>query len=489
MCVHGRLVASEVGGSRAVVLGSGAACDGSPGLRQTALVSVPETEYAKTSGSWVGYQVVGAGPPDVLVTKPGQVPVDLMWDEPRLVRFLNGLSSFSRHIWFDPRGMGSSESIAPVEGRLVESGVDDMVAVLDELGCERVVVLGALSPPALQFAATHPERTSALVLINPTARYPRADDYPEGFPDAVLELVLAEVRDRWGTGATLSVSAPSMAGDVRLARWFARCERLSMTPHYAYWVFRATFEVDLRHLLPAIRVPTLAVVRARSACSEQGRYVAEHIDGARYVELPGLDDLFFVGDTGPLLDAIEEFVTGRLPAHEIDRVLATVLFTDVVSSTEQLAGMGDRRWSELLATHDGLTRAELERFRGREIETTGDGFLATFDGPGRAVRCACAIRDAVRAIGINVRGGLHTGEIELRGDYIGGIAVHIAQRVQALAQPDEVLVSRTVADLVGGSGIAFADRGAHALKGVPDDWRLFAVQDPLGSDPTGDLVA
>jgi class 3 adenylate cyclase len=247
-----------------------------------------------------------------------------------------------------------------------------------------------------------------------------------------------------------------------------------MSPQVADWVWRAAFEVDQRHLLGAIRVPTLVVVRADSAGSEQGRYVAEHIDGARYVELPGKDNLLFVGDTGPLLDAIEEFVTGRLPRHDDNRVLATVLFTDVVSSTEKAAGMGDRRWSELLATHDGLTRAELERFRGREIRATGDGFLASFDGPGRAVRCACAIRDAVRAIGIRVRCGLHTGEIELHADDIGGIAVHIAQRVQAFAQPDEVLVSRTVADLVGGSGIPFADRGAHALKGVPNEWQLFA---------------
>jgi class 3 adenylate cyclase len=222
---------------------------------------------------------------------------------------------------------------------------------------------------------------------------------------------------------------------------------------------------------------------------EQGRYVAEHIDNARYLELPGADQLFFVGDTGPLLDAIEEFVTGRLPHHEADRVLATVLITDVVRSTDQVAGMGDRRWSELLATHDDLIRDELERFRGREIRTTGDGFLATFDGPGRAVRCACAIRDAVRAIGIHMRVGLHTGEIELRGDDIGGIAVHIAQRVQTHAQPDEVLVSRTVADLVGGSGIPFADRGTHTLKGVPDPWQLFAVEGPaLRFDAEDELV-
>jgi class 3 adenylate cyclase len=461
--------------------------DGSTRLGQTALVSMPETMYAKTRGGRIGYQVVGSGPPDVLVTKPTYLPVDLMWGEPRFVRFLNGLSSFSRHVWFDPRGMGSSDSIAPVEDRLIETTVDDMVSVLDELGCDRVVVLGAMGPPALQFAATHPERTSGLVLINPIARLRRADDYPEALSDEDVEAFLATVRDRWGTGETLSLLAPSMVGDAGFARWFGQCERLSMSPQDAYWRRRAGYEVDVRHLLAAIRVPTLVLVRAGWAGYEQGRYVAEHIDGARYVELDG-DHLFFVGDTGPLLDAIEAFVTGWHPRREVDRVLATVMFTDVVGSTQQAAGMGDRRWSELLATHESLTRTELERFRGREIKTTGDGFLAIFDGPGRAVRCACAIRDTVRAIGIHVRGGLHTGEIELRGDDIGGIAVHIAQRVQALAQPDEVLVSRTITDLVGGSGIPFAHRGAHALKGVPYEWQLFAVEDPrLGSDATGEL--
>ncbi len=451
-------------------------------------MTVPETVYAKASGGSVGYQAVGSGPPDLLATKPAFLPVDLMWDEPRLARFLNGLSSFSRHIWFDPRGMGSSDPIAPVEGRLIESIVDDMIAVLDELGCERVVVVGAIGPPALQFAATHPERTSALVLINPTARYRRADDYPAGYADEQIDRMLAARRDGWGTGEERSGWAPSLAGDVRFARWAARCERLANPPKDAAWRLRASFEVDVRHLLPAIRVPTLVVLRAGWRDSEQARYVAEHIDGARSVELAGEDYLFFAGDTGPLVDSIEEFVTGGLPRRDVDRVLATVLFTDVVSSTEQAAGMGDRRWSELLATHNDLTRAELERFRGREINTTGDGFLATFDGPGRAVRCAGAIRDAVRAIGITVRGGLHTGEIELRGDDIGGIAVHIAQRVQALAQPNEVLVSRTVADLIAGSGIALADRGTHALKGVPNQWQLFVLEDAaLGSDAAAEL--
>jgi class 3 adenylate cyclase len=461
--------------------------DGSTRLRQTALVTAPETGYAETSGGSIGYQAVGEGPPDVLVIKPGFLPVDLMWDEPRLVRFLNGLSSFSRNIWFDQRGTSSSDPIAPAEGRLIESIVDDMIAVLDELGCERAVVLDVVGPAALQFVATHPERTSALVLINPYARFRWADDYPEGVADQGFEL-LTLVIGRWGSGEMVRLWAPSMTGDARFARWSARCERLSQAPQVASWRQRANLEVDVRHLLGGIRVPTLVVVRAGSVGAARGRYVAEHIDGARYVELPGEDQLFFAGDTRPLIDVIEEFVTGRLPHHELDRVLATVAFTDVVGSTDQAAGMGDRRWSELLATHDGLTRAELERFRGREIKTTGDGFLATFDGPGRAVRCACAIRDAVRAIGIQVRVGLHTGEIELRGDGIRGIAVHIAQRVQALAQPNEVLVSRTVADLVGGSGIGFADRGTHALKGVPDQWQLFAVKDPqLGPGASGEL--
>jgi class 3 adenylate cyclase len=362
---------------------------------------------------------------------------------------------------------------------------------IDDLGCERVVVLGASGPPALQFAATHPERTSALVLINPTARFRRADDYPQGLAEENLEAFVAWLCEVWGTGRVLSVLAPSVAEDARFTRWFARCERVSNPPQDAAWRLRASFEVDVRHLLPVIRVPTLVVVRTGAPGYDQGRYVADHIDGARYVELAGEDTFFFTGDTRPLLNAIEEFVTGRLPRHDVNRVLATVMFTDVVSSTDQAAGMGDRRWSELLATHDGVTRAEFERFRGREIKTTGDGFLATFDGPGRAVRCACAIRDAVRAIGIQVRVGLHTGEIELHADDIGGIAVHIAQRVQALAQRNEVLVSRTVADLVGGSGILFADRGTHALKGVPDEWRLFAVEDspPLGSHPAGEPVA
>jgi class 3 adenylate cyclase len=454
------------------------------------LVNATETLYAKTGRGWIRRQVLGAGPADLLVVKPAFIPLDLMWDEPRLVRFLNGLSSFSRHIWFDSLGTGSSDPIAPLEGRLIESVVDDMMGVLDELGCERVAVFGSASGlSAVQFAATHPERTSALVLLNASARIRRADDFPEGLSDEDIEPFLARVRDQWGTGDQSSFWVRGLADDPKLADWFARCERVSMPPHEASWRFRLSFDVDVRHLLAAIRVPTLVLGRGGWRGSPQGRYVVEHVKGARYVNLPGGDPLFFLGDTAPLLDAIEEFVTGRLPRHEVDRVLATVMFTDVVSSTPQAADMGDRRWSEVLATHDAVTRSELERFRGQEIRTTGDGFLAAFDGPGRAVRCASAIRDAVSAIGIQVRVGLHTGEIELHGEDIGGIAVHIAQRVQTHAQPDEVLVSRTVVDLVGGSGIPFTDRGTHTLKGVPDPWQLFAVEDPqAGSNPARELA-
>src|SRR5437764_1861942 len=273
-------------------------------LRQNALVSVPETKYAKATSGWVGYQVIGAGPPDVLATKPAHLPIDLMWDEPRFVRFLNGLSSFSRHVWFDSRGTGSSDPIDQVEGRLTESFVDDMIAVIDDLGCERVVVLDALGPPALQFAATHPERTAALVLINPSACLRCVDDYHEGYADEELEAVLAARLDRWGTGELLGRFNPSTAGDPRFGRWLARCERVSMSPQDASWRLRASFDADVRHLLPAIRVPTLVVLRAGAPGSEQARYVAEHIDNSRYLALASSDRVLLVGDTRPLLDGI-----------------------------------------------------------------------------------------------------------------------------------------------------------------------------------------
>ena len=434
-----------------------------------------ETRYVKCDTGWIAYQVVGSGPLDVLVVKPSMFPIDLMWDEPALVRFLDGLSSFSRHVWFDPRGTGASDPIDQAEGRLVESLVDDMVAVLDALGCEQVVVLGCYGPAALLFAATHPERTKALVLVNPYARARRADGYPEGFPEDFVDEILSLSRERWATGWGLQRVAPSLRDDARFARWAARAERLNMKPVDAAWRVQNIYDADVRDVLGAIRVPTLVVYRA-GARAAQARYVADHVAGSKRVELTGDDFLFFAGDTKPMLDAIEEFVTGGVAVRDDNRLLATVMFTDVVGSTEQLAQHGDRRWQQLLDNHDAVVRHEIERFRGREIHTTGDGFVVTFDGPGRAIRCAGAVRDALQELGIRVRIGLHTGEIERRGEDIGGIAVHIAQRIQAFAQPGEVLASSTVKDLVAGSGIMFTDRGTHALKGVPDEWRVFTAE-------------
>ena len=436
-----------------------------------------ETCYANSDGGLIAYQVVGDGPATILVYKSMLLPVDLMWEEPALARFVTGLGSFSRSIWFDPRGTGASDATEEVEGRLTETAVGDMLAVLDEVGGERAVVLGLSVGPPLLFAATHPDRTEALVLFNTTARLRRGDDYPEGSPDEVIDESLRRASRRGRPGVQRFFPAPSMAGNDRFDRWCARAERLSAAPAHRVWRARAAFDADLRAALPAIRVPTLVCQRGGNSVSQAQRtYVAEHIDGARSVVLPGDDELFFAGDPDPLLDAIEEFVTGRVPVHETDRVLATVMFTDVVGSTDHAARAGDRHWRELLNTHDAVLRSELERFRGREVKTIGDGFLATFDGPGRALRCATAIRDAVRSLGIDVRVGLHTGEIDLRGEDIGGIAVHIAQRVEASAQPGEILASRTVVDLVAGSGIAFTYRGAHQLKGVPGDWQLYALE-------------
>jgi class 3 adenylate cyclase len=438
-----------------------------------------ETRYVKSEAGWIAYQVVGSGPVDVLVVRPMLFPIDLMWDEPALVRFLDGLSSFSCHVWFDARGTGASDPIDQAEGRLVEAIVDDMVAVVDALGCEQVVVLGPYGPAALLFAATHPERTKAGGLVNPYARLCRADGYPEGFPDDFVDRILSLSRERWATGWGLHRLAPSMRDDVRFVRWAARAERLNMKPVDAAWRLRNIYDADVRDVLGAIRVPTLVVYRAGAgagARAAQARYVADHVAGSKRVELTGDDFLFFAGDTKLMLDAIEEFVTGGVAVRDDDRVLATVMFTDVVGSTEQLAQQGDRRWQELLDSHDTVVRQEIERFRGREINTMGDAFVATFDGPGRAVRCAGAVRDALQGLSIRVRIGLHTGEIERRGDDIGGIAVHIAQRIQALAQPGEVLASSTVKDLVAGSDIMFTDRGTHALKGVPDEWRVFTAE-------------
>jgi class 3 adenylate cyclase len=436
------------------------------------VVEVPETRFADTPGGRIAYQVVGDGPIDVLIAHGASFPIDLMWEEPSVVRFLDRLSSFSRHVWFDPRGRGASDPLRHAEERFAETIADDMLALVEHLGWERFALVGNM-PAQILFAASHPERTTALVLINVGARAA----IPEGFREVWMnEMPLEQFRRRWGTGAVLEQMAPSAAGDARLRRWLGRSERLLCTADEAYWRIRTSMATDLYEVLPSVQTPTLVVYRQGIANADHFRDDAERISGARVVELPGEDRLFFVGDTGPMLDAIEEFLTGQLPAHHSDRVLATVLFTDIVGSTEHAARLGDRRWKEMLMAHDAMLGSEIERFRGRRVKSTGDGALVTFDGPGRAIRCACAIRDAVRSLGVEVRAGLHTGEIELFGDDVAGMAVHIGARVSGVAGGGDVLVSSTVKDLVAGSGIEFEDRGEHELKGVPDAWHLYAVK-------------
>jgi class 3 adenylate cyclase len=434
------------------------------------VTKIPETRYAETvDGAHVAYQVVGHGPLDVLVVRSLQFPIDMMWEEPRLVRFLDRLSTFCRHIWFDPRGSGASDRIAPEEGRLSESMMDDMVAVLDACGVERAAVIGLAATQTLLFAATHPRRTTALVLVDSPVVLRQCDDNPQGMTAEEMEM---ESQGRLFSVATM---APSLVNDERFCAWFSRASRLALSPADQAWRARAAALADWRPTLSAIQSPTLVVSGTARRMSAAHRLAAARIANARLVEIDTGENLFFVGDTGPWLDAIEEFLTGKLPAPEVDRVLATVMFTDVAGSTELAVRLGDRRWKEVLALHDTIIRSELERFRGREVKSTGDGVLATFDGPGRAIRCALSIRNALHPAGIEVRAGLHSGEIELRGDDVGGIAVHIGARVAAAAGAGEVLVSRTVSDLVSGSGIEFENRGERELKGVPGTWQLYAV--------------
>ena len=337
--------------------------------------------------------------------------------------------------------------------------------------------LSQAGPMAILFAASHPERTRALVLYATYAKVRSQDDYPWGRSAEWLEDYAQQIDQEWGSGAFLSQVAPTRVEDESFRRWWGRLERLSYGPGNALAYFRMNAHIDVRSILPTIRVPTLVIQRLDDVYRNAGhaRYLAAHIPGAKLVELPGVDHLPYVGDSDAILDEVQEFLTGVRPPPEPDRVLATVMFTDIVGSTERASALGDRAWKELLQRHHALVRQELARFRGQEVDTSGDGFLATFDGPARAVRCAQAIVDAVRVIGLEVRAGVHTGEIELMGERVGGIAVHIGARVAAIAAPSQVLVSGTVKDLVVGSGIAFEDRGTHALKGVPGEWRLFAL--------------
>ncbi len=437
---------------------------------------LPETRYAKKGDAHIAYQVVGEGPLDLVLVSTWFSHLEARWDSPGFAHYLRRLSSFSRLISFDKYGIGLSDPVPSRTLPPLEDWMDDVRAVMDAAGSERAAVMGANegSLMAALFAATHPERTTALVLANATARMGSAPGYEIGVGADVQERLVSMVEQTWGHGDLMTAVNPSLVDNPEEAEAWGRFLRLSASPATAAAVMRMLFELDVRAVLSTIAVPTLIVHRTDNpiVTLDQGRYVAEHIEGARFVAVPGADYGLALGDADVVIDEVETFLTGAHHATRTDRVLATVLFTDIVDSTRRAVELGDARWRALLEAHEQVARAEVERFGGTIAEFTGDGVLASFDGPARAVRCALALRDRVRTLGLHVRAGLHAGEIERRGDQIAGIGVHIAARVLALAEPDRVLVSRTVRDLVVGSGLTFVDRGTHTLKGVPDEWQV-----------------
>lgn len=433
----------------------------------------PETRYAKSGDLYIAYQVFGAGSVD-LVLVPGFISnVEETWDNPSAARWLERLSRFARVIVFDKRGTGLSDRAASVP--TLDERMDDARAVMDAAQSERAVLLGISEGGSLAtvFAASHPDRCSSLILYGAFARF--SSWYPT---EEKLAAFYRYVEEKWGTGESAWKYAPSMADDARFKKIWARHERVGATPTAAKALMRMNQEIDISGVLNAICVPTLVIHRTQDTAVsiEAGRYLAQHIPDARLAEFTGADHLPYIGDSADdIADEIQEFVTGSRPDVEPDRVLATVLLTDIVDSTRQALNLGDRRWRTLLDQHDHLVRQEISRFGGREVKSLGDGFLATFDGPARAVRCASAIIKSVRDLGLGVRCGVHTGEIDLKGEDIGGITVHIAARIAALAESGQVLASRTVRDLVAGSKLRLEDRGSHVLKGLNESMPLFAV--------------
>ena len=439
----------------------------------------PKTRYAKSGGINIAYQVTGEGPLD-LVYVPGWLSnVEMMWENPTLARFLHRLASFSRLFVFDKRGTGLSDRVA--EFPTLEQRMDDVRAVMDAIGSARAALFGHSEGGSMciLFAATYPERTVALITYGAFAKRFRSDDYPWA-PTLEDRLRGAEELERnWGSPkiADLAYYAPSIADDAGLQDWIDTYYRRSASPKAAADLLRMNTYTDVREVLPSVRVPTLVLhgVGDRDVQAAEGQYIASRIPGARYVELPSGDHLFWASHEDEILAEIQGFLTGVRPPPEYERILATALFTDIVQGTKRAAAVGDRRWRDLLESHHALVRAQLARHRGVEQDTAGDGFYAIFDGPARAVRCALAIRDDVRRLGLEIRAGVHTGECEVVAGKLGGIAVIIGSRVKDLAGAGEVLATSTVRDLVSGSGLTFRERGAQALKGVPGEWRLFSV--------------
>ena len=441
----------------------------------------PETRYARAGEAHIAYQVVGHGAVDIVLADQWFSHMDGQWDVPPLAAFRRRLSAFSRLIMFDKRGIGLSDPVPIDRLPTIEEWIDDLRAVMDDAGSERAALVtnigGAIM--ALVCAAAFPDRLTSLVVVDGFARYLAAPDYPIGGTVEEKDRALQLIEAHHGRALMLDLFARSMASDPQLREAFARYERQSASPGVATAMVRHIYESDVRDVLPTIRIPTLVMhhAGAEHLPAAMGRYIADHVPNARYVELPGADSLIWAEGADAIVAEIQEFVTGARPVRATTRILSTILFTDIIDSTARAGELGDDRWRELLAEHDRLTRSELDRGAGHEVKTTGDGFLATFDGPARGIRTALAIRDALRDIGVEVRAGLHTGEIEVLPDDIAGVGVHIGSRIAALAGPGEVLVSSTVKDLVAGSGIAFDDRGSHALKGIPDAWHVFAVRD------------
>jgi class 3 adenylate cyclase len=448
------------------------------------MVSVPQTVYARDGDTNLAYQVVADNGSDLLFVPTATFPIDLLWDEPTVARHLRRLSSFSRLIMTDLLGMGSSDAV-PIHNRpAMQAWRDGLVAVLDavESGCASVFAMGESALPAMLLAASHPTRIRSLVLWAPYARYLRGDDYPCGMPEPAFTRYVDAFGKGVGTGAVADALAPSWAGDAGKRRWWARGERLAGGPGYFKSIFDLYLRTDVRPALESIQAPTLLLHRRGDRHVSDGhvRYLADRITNARLVEFDGDDHAWFAGDTDRVLDEIESFVTGSRNARPTNRVLSTVLFTDIVGSTERAEALGDEAWSAALDAHNGVVERHVASARGNVIKFTGDGALATFDGPARAITCACAIRDAVQDLGLDIRAGLHTGEVEMADHDVHGIAVHIAARIMALAAPGEVLVSGAIPPLVLGSRIAFDDRGSHALKGVRDPWPVLAVRDEAG---------